>query len=338
MTDWIRRRISGFTRGGQQPRSSDGSRHRRAFTLIELLVVIAIIAVLVALLLPAVQQAREAARRSQCKNNLKQIGLALHNYHDSHDIFPPGGIGWAFTGGGDATPLVSSFGPLAMLLPNLDQQALYNSFNFSRNFADSMNRPFCAQVLPALICPSYSGDSAGSAHWYQMTARTTFKAGITNYVGVLGYNTSSTYQNGRYPFPHGDKLRGAFWANSDTRMRDFKDGSSNTLIFGEFRPSIMSDIGWSNWNYDNRWGPWAAGVLLEGSGSVKGMHYGPNQLIPKSSSYTVDWQMLPFSSDHEMGVHMLRGDGSVVFISNNISNGVWCGLSTCKGTEVIGEY
>jgi hypothetical protein len=119
-------------------------------------------------------------------------------------------------------------------------------------------------------------------------------------------------------------------------MRDFKDGSSNTLIFGEFRPSIMADIGYA-WKTNARWGPWAGGVLLEGSGSVKGMRYGPNQLIPKNA-YAQDWTLLPFSSSHEMGAHMLRGDGSVIFISNNIDIGIWRGLSTRKGGEVAGEY
>jgi len=313
-----------------------GSQQPRAFTLIELLVVIAIIAVLIALLLPAVQQAREAARRSQCKNSLKQIGLALHNYHDTHDVFPPGGIGYAFTGGGSATPPLGCFGPLAMLLPNLDQQPLYNRFNFSRSFADPINNPNCGAVLPALICPSYSGDSAASAHWYQMSSHPSFKAGITTYVGVMGYNISGVTQPATTR--PADNVRGTFWANSDTRMRDFKDGSSNTLIYGEFRPSIYVDVGWSMWNYDSRWSTWVGGVLLEGSGSVKGMRYGPNQLFPKGPYAVYDWTLLPFSSDHTGGAQMVRGDGSVIFVSNNIDIGIWRGLSTCKGGEVAGEY
>jgi hypothetical protein len=99
----------------------------------------------------------------------------------------------------------------------------------------------------------------------------------------------------------------------------------------------MSDIGWPTWSHDSRWSSWAGGVLLEGSGSVKGMQYGPNQLIPKNA-YAQDWSKLPFSSDHTSGVHMVRGDGSVVFISNNIDIGIWRALSTVAGTEVIGEY
>jgi prepilin-type N-terminal cleavage/methylation domain-containing protein len=121
---------------------------RRGFTLIELLVVIAIIAILIALLLPAVQQAREAARRTQCKNNLKQIGLALHNYHDAHDCFP---FGWGGTRPATGSP---GYSAISQLLPFFDQAPLYNTINFSLPLTDPANDVPRRQELPILRCPS----------------------------------------------------------------------------------------------------------------------------------------------------------------------------------------
>ncbi|OYW13961.1 MAG: hypothetical protein B7Z55_16195, partial [Planctomycetales bacterium 12-60-4] len=127
--------------------------HRRGFTLIELLVVIAIIAILIALLLPAVQQAREAARRSQCVNNLKQLGLAIHNYHDNFNAFPPGWIG--VTNRTPDTEGNSGFAWGAHLLPQLDQSPLYGRLNFNRECYDpAFNAVAMSTVLPAFRCPS----------------------------------------------------------------------------------------------------------------------------------------------------------------------------------------
>lgn len=331
-------------------RSSDSRKHRRSpgilsfssfffrsgFTLIELLVVIAIIAVLVTLLLPAVQQAREAARRSQCKNNLKQIGLALHNYHDTYRVFPPGSVGHQFTGGGGPPVVATSFGPLALILPYLDQAPLYNNLDFDRNFADPVNIPYTGATLSAFLCPSYPGLVSATGHWYQMTTRTSFKATLTHYVGVMGYNTTGTTQSAVNAPPL--NARGTFWVNSDSRLRDFTDGSSNTLIYGEFRQLMLPELWPGVWNYDNRWAPWAVGILLEGSMGVRGMRYGPNQLPPKGPYEVYDSTLLPFSSEHVGGTQMLRGDGSVTFVSNSIDIGLWRALSTKGGNEIVGEY
>src|SRR5262245_62053385 len=142
---------------------------RRGFTLIELLVVIAIIAILIALLLPAVQQAREAARRTQCKNNLKQIGLALHNYESTHGLFPPSCINDPYASGtldGVSYPdslmvATTGFGWGALLLAQLEQAPLYNQFNFSTGCWAIAHKTQVATRLPVFLCPSASGGSDG---------------------------------------------------------------------------------------------------------------------------------------------------------------------------------
>ncbi|MEQ9070724.1 MAG: DUF1559 domain-containing protein, partial [Gimesia chilikensis] len=135
--------------------------HRpRGFTLIELLVVIAIIAILIALLLPAVQQAREAARRTSCKNNLKQLGLGLHNYHDTHGCYPPGYI---YRPGASGNQL--GFGWVAMILPMIDQANLYNEFNFNLPIFDAANLTAREKQIPGLLCPS---DSVSENNFVEM--------------------------------------------------------------------------------------------------------------------------------------------------------------------------
>ncbi|MES2793304.1 MAG: DUF1559 domain-containing protein [Planctomycetota bacterium] len=302
------------------------------FTLIELLVVIAIIAVLIALLLPAVQQAREAARRSQCKNNLKQIGLAMHNYHDTFSMFPPGGIGYKFTAAATDAPQLGVFSALVMILPYIDQGTLYNKFTFTESYANPVNAPFANTLINNFLCPSYSGKNIASA--YQYRGFSAFNAAVTNYVGVQGYATTggSISASSKTSLP-ANQL-GMFWANSDTRIRDVTDGTSATFLYGEYRPTIMELVGYSPFDYDSRWSPWILGVTLEGSGGVKSMRYGPNQTFVKNA-YASDWTILPFSSQHTGGVHMSNVDGSVGFVSDNIDINVWRYRSSRSGGEIV---
>jgi len=173
---------------------------RRGFTLIELLVVIAIIAILIALLLPAVQQAREAARRSTCKNNLKQIGLALHNYHDTHRVFPPGCISRSIRSGGqdvweDAASLTATGNQgtswMLMILPYADQAPLYNQWNFSTNVMG--NRAQAENDIPGFYCPSRRSKVRTRDRQMQLDetpASTTLTNGLikggTDYGGSIG--------------------------------------------------------------------------------------------------------------------------------------------------------
>ena len=310
------------------------------FTLIELLVVIAIIAILIALLLPAVQQAREAARRSTCRNNLKQLGVALQNYHDVASQFPPGSIGWSFTATSTDNPQLNVMGPLVLLLPYIDEGQLYNQFDFTKSYANPTNVDLASNRIASYMCPSYTGELFLSEHGYRGWNTATRK-GITNYLGVAGYRTSG---DGRVSSKSSLPIYqlGVFWPNSDTNIKHITDGSSNTFIYGEFRPSIMSDLpgtptGWGTNGscHDNRCSPWVRGITLEGSGAIKMMRYGPNQLFPKSTGYTGDWTSLPFSSQHAGGVHMLKADGSVELVSDNIDINIWRYMSSRAGRESL---
>ena len=200
-------------------------RSRSGFTLIELLVVIAIIAILIALLLPAVQQAREAARRSQCKNNLKQIGLALHNYHDTHLILPS----LAFGHGGASDAPVPAFVWSVMILPGLDQAPLYNAMNpgptsLQDLFNTANGRTLLQTPLTVFLCPSDAGGS--------LNENRPFTKAVT---GVNPFHLSKS----NYPACGGDALNeGAFPGNENTvssgrRFRDVTDGLSNTIFVGE---------------------------------------------------------------------------------------------------------
>ena len=194
-------------------------KNKRGFTLIELLVVIAIIAILIALLLPAVQQAREAARRTQCKNNLKQIGLALHNYHDVHLTFPPTQI---FVDKISNTPRNHTW--IAMILPYFDQAPLYSQINFSEPMWDEATGQFqktsdgkdiVAVVLKQMQCPSDPGFNGNvSPHGVSQT----------NYAGANGWDWHPRAQH---------PVNGVFMNGGNTRMRDITKGTSNTIMVGE---------------------------------------------------------------------------------------------------------
>ncbi|HWL07065.1 MAG TPA: DUF1559 domain-containing protein, partial [Planctomicrobium sp.] len=200
---------------------------RKGFTLIELLVVIAIIAILVALLLPAVQQARESARRSQCRNNLKQIGLALHNYHDMHQVFPASfyslnGWGWG-----------------TMLLPMVDQGPIYQKLNIGgvMDVGDEATRNIGRTVLPVYICPSETSRpfSQHPKIWIKIPDGTAdFRIALSNYAAITG-------TNGEHCTHDASIINGTMFHDSRIRIRDITDGLSNTAIISEKSSSNQND-------------------------------------------------------------------------------------------------
>ena len=297
------------------------SLQRRGFTLIELLVVIAIIAVLLALLLPAVQQAREAARRSQCKNNLKQLGVALHNYHDLHGVLPMGfhwplGTGWSYH-----------------LLPALDQTALYSSMTVGTpaTATTSIWRNGPPEValgvrLPVFRCPSSTSpavvenvngiDRRVPCDYLACASgvRTTDSGTGVNGIGVAD-------------------LDGTFFRTSSIRLSDVQDGTSNTVGIGEtFYESSELDhwaIGSDDLGRNNTPDSADASEFL-GSLGVRLNLY--------DDGSGTDALEISFKSRHVGGCQFLLLDGSVRFLSGNISQSTRQALGTRGGNEVVGEF
>ena len=295
----------------------------RGFTLIELLVVIALIGILIALLLPAVQQARAAARLTQCRNNLKQIGLALHNYHDVYGVFPPGSTSDVEQGGwiGDPTTRhIHSWS--SMLLPYLELGAIYNTIDFNYSSMDPRNREAASNTIPAFRCPSFTGTGYSRADVY---TRFSNEYATTNYVALGGTDVGHIYGQNTGIF----KPDGTIYSLSNTKAAGVTDGLSNTVLIVETREEDMSvwiDGGVATvvaLRYDQFNGPSYAGIEIA-------LNYYPYfEYFNPRSEYGP-------SSMHIGGAVHLLGDGSARFISENIAASVYTGLTTRAGGEVIG--
>jgi prepilin-type N-terminal cleavage/methylation domain-containing protein len=306
---------------------------QRGFTLIELLVVIAIIGVLISLLLPAVQQAREAARRAQCKNNLRQIGLGLHNYVDSNGVLPPGYIGsWAI-GDPDKVDRGPGWGWAASLLHYVEQAELYHAINFDRSIETDDNATSRLRLLNVYLCPS----DPHSARTFNVLAEDqstviTQVAGA-NYVGMFG--TGEVGDNL-------DKGDGAFFRNSRLRTKDFSDGLSRTIVVGE-RSHNISRVTWTGAVTDG-----FSGATPPSEGGTVKTPYDPEPsfIMILGPVGTEDGRRTPndpdahnedYWSNHSGGCLMLMGDGSVQFIQDQIDPKVFQSLATRAGGETGGD-
>jgi prepilin-type N-terminal cleavage/methylation domain-containing protein len=328
-------------------------RSRRGFTLIELLVVIAIIAVLIALLLPAVQQAREAARRTQCRNNLKQHGLALHNYHDSFRRFPAsvyssGACGNTPTQG---DPVVLNISGWVMLLPYLDQAPLYNQFVMGCAVSNHMNparalggggSDICGNdkltvhPLEVLKCPSQPITNRFVDNSPDYRASVNFRGQKTNYDFIVyasatpcltwswWHSMCNWHQTTTVPISE----RRPFSDNSGTQISDITDGTSNQLLMGETK--------WDVYNGDGV--PWAYKAWLQPGVEP---YFGINTAwwwfsTPNTHPELASWGQS--GSYHEGGAFFNFGDGSVRFLSENMDCATLKRICVMSDGQVVGEF
>src|SRR5262245_15082587 len=314
---------------------------RKAFTLIELLVVIAILAVLIGLLLPAVQKVREAAARIQCANNLKQLGLALHSYHDANNRFP--------LGSENARPALLAAPRITYMIslyPFLDQQAAFNRwdpraagspdyYDTSIPWCASVNSlgvdPVTAVVVPGLLCPS---DGLGSKTWTRVGQ---YPVNHSNYLAFFG---DDNYGAVLPPVP--SHRRAAFGFNYGARLTDVSDGTSNTMVFGEYLTGLPE----AQAPEDFRGAIW---VDLPGLSQIYTRSTpnssSPDVFFPAGRCYSRPELNLPCAigamaestgasrSRHRGGVNVLMADGSVHFVNQNISLSVWRAQGTIAGGE-----
>jgi prepilin-type N-terminal cleavage/methylation domain-containing protein/prepilin-type processing-associated H-X9-DG protein len=308
--------------------------HRRAFTLIELLVVIGIIAILIALLLPAVQKAREAANRVVCQNNLRQIGLALHMYHDNMGYFPPGYIWRPGMPGsdafmcpnqlGDSTDTAPGWGWAALLLPYLEQDNLRRQVDLNVPAEDSRFDSVRTTVLSVYVCPT---DRAAGVYTIISDLGTPMGESATNsYAACYGSGTHITQEP--------DRGNGLFFRNSRIRLADITDGSSNTLAIGE-RAALLTRTPW-------------CGAPCEGTIHITpgaptastSVADSPCQPLAQTGSHSLNDRFSEpdnFFTPHPGAGQFLFGDGSVRRLQIQIDLAVFQALATRNGGEVVND-
>jgi prepilin-type N-terminal cleavage/methylation domain-containing protein len=303
-------------------------RERKAFTLVELLVVIAIIGILVALLLPAVQSAREAARRTSCVNNLKQLAVAVHVYHDGNKMFPVSISPWKE--GPNPAKITSGKGWIINVLPQLEEQALFDAFKpgflgpfeFGRGINIVTLSELVKTQLNVLRCPSDQSTRELSDSQWQWEGRL---VAVTNYKGVIGdtrMGGANSIHQGTEPDCHNTiGCSGLFYRNDyqePIAFRKVTDGTAHTLMLGEDLPrhNYHSAAFYSNGDYASCSAP---------------LNFKPEPPIPLQW-----WDVISFRSDHPGGAHFAIADASVRFVSESIDYKLYRAMSTRNGGEPVG--
>ena len=299
----------------------------RGFTLVELLVVIAIIGILIALLLPAVQAAREAARRSQCSNHFRQVGVAMHNYHSAHATFPTGLYLWyandcADPGKGPHTgKRYYGWGWATFILPYIEQNDLYDQFDFSLDsYASNPSFRAGAEFIPTYLCPS---DAQGKE---LVSCCGSIRNGATDLEDLAKTNMAGVADSidwscdGQIPDPNAD---GVLYQRSRVKASQIADGTSNTLMVGEMigsGPNTNGGYFWTTWD-----------VLH----TVNGINY-PVRLLQAGFAFS-PWSLADngFASYHPGGCHFTLADGSVQFLTETIDQQTLAALTTRAGQEVV---
>jgi prepilin-type N-terminal cleavage/methylation domain-containing protein len=323
---------------------SSPHRRRPGFTLIELLVVIAIIAILIALLLPAVQQAREAARRTQCKNNMRQLGLAAHMYHDTYKIIPPGCV--AFSPAPAAYGGYAAQGAFVFILPFIDQGNLYARYDHNKGFDANDNQFVVNTSVNVFECPSTPNGGR------KMATNNAFAAAFGGQPPQNGGNTAaiSDYNGIRWLYDingvQNTGLMSHIWAFpppsytifQTSKFRDCTDGLSNTILYHEMagRPNLYRKgsqpgglVTWAQALWSAPWS-FSTGIDIYTS-TPDGINKPGNCII----NCTNEWQ--PFSF-HTGGVQITLADGSGRFLSENINGQVFWALSGRADGQIVGEF
>lgn len=312
------------SRNSSNPVVSQPRQSQSGFTLIELLVVIAVIGVLVALLLPAVQNARESARRTQCQNNLKQLGLGLHNYHDANKCFPMG----AHVRPGPTY----SLGSLVALLPYIERRTTYLTVDFnaqdcclSTKSLQAAGKPNAPQTrIDTYLCPSdpHAGRSLLSGPTGPLPA--SGDCGVLhpgNYLGVSG-DAGIGYPTCYFNITATTNGTGMMFTRSSVRFEHVRDGTSQTLFFGE--RGLPNDLGW--------------GWVMCGGSECEQYLNTQNGLIGPTDGPTSSLTVSQFWSWHPGGVHFLLVDGHVRFLNVSISYNTLKALSTKSAKDLVGEF
>jgi len=295
--------------------------HKKGFTLVELLVVIAIIGILIALLLPAVQAARAAARRSTCANNMKQLGLALHMHHDTHNRLPAGWTGHDPANGQPHWFGLPGWAWAAHLLPFLEQGAIHDDLiDFDHPIWDPVNETVRTMAIATFRCPSDPGPDTFTLQSGGLTvggsSPTPIELSRGNYVGVFGtFDLHEVCPGGAC------QGNGTFFLNEGVRFRDIRDGLSKTMVVGE----RWSKLGASTWVGVVTGGEHAPARVVGIAGHAEG-----------TGSHAED-HFHNFSSYHAGGKHFLAADGSVHFITDDLDEATYQALCTrAEGDDTSG--